>query len=334
MISFFHKGIPRALQPGETWQGSVSTDTYRDTTSSTLWSIVSEIESGAPWRELVGRHYLESNPWLHRIITDPSRDLFVRQFPPAAGSLVLDVGAGWGQYSLPLAKFCRVVCVEPTPERLAFIRAAAVQEGLASALCFIQADFLELEFPAVFDLACCIGVLEWVPKFRSGDPWQLQCEFLRRLRGGLKPGGTLLLGIENRLGLKYLLGAPDDHHGLPGISVLDASLASVRYREQTGQDLRSFTYSHAELTELLHAAGFGTLSFCGAFPDYKVPRRILPFEEPFDQQLLAEPLVEEHDGSCGRRLDFQEQLRSHYRSLAGMKLARYFSPSFFVAAKA
>ena len=83
---------------------------------------------------------------------------------------MLDIGAGWGQTALPLSRAHEVAALEPTPERLAFIRAAAVQEGVTKRLHFIQADFFDVEFETKFDLVTCIGVLEWVPKFRPGDP--------------------------------------------------------------------------------------------------------------------------------------------------------------------
>jgi hypothetical protein len=95
---------------------------------------------------------------------------------------------------------------------------------------FVQADFFEVEFESRFDLACCIGVLEWVPKFREGDPRSLQVEFLKRIHSLLKPGSQLVLGIENRMGLKYLLGAVDDHIGTPGIATYDMDLAIRKWR--------------------------------------------------------------------------------------------------------
>lgn len=335
MIAFSYQGNAQTVAPGMLWRGARRDDTYRDTSASDLWRLVRTVQSGVPWRDAVRAQYEASNPWLCRIVTDPSRDLFLRQYPVAAGSRILDVGAGWGQYSIPLARENEVVSVEPTPERLAFIQAAAAQEGIADRIHFVEADFLDLTFERSFDYACCIGVLEWVPKFRAGDPRQLQCEFLRRIRASLKPGGLLVLGIENRMGLKYLMGAPDDHCGYASIAVYDAVLAQEKYRERTSQELRCFTYTQAELAELLCSAGFESSSFFAAFPDYKLPAEILPFDGAIEGALAAgAPFVDEHDGSCGSVLPFQRELRSHYRSLAKMEVARLFAPSFFVTATA
>jgi SAM-dependent methyltransferase len=243
------------------------------------------------------------------------------------------VGAGWGQLSLPLAQSAgrQITALEPTPERLAFIEAAARQEKLTDRMHFVQADIFEIEFETRFDLICCIGVLEWVPKFRAGDPRTLQIDFLRRLRSFLAPGGQLVIGIENRLGLKYILGAPDDHIGVGNIAVYDAQLATEKYRAHSGQDLRSFTFTEAELTELLTTAGFATSKFHAALPDYKLPDAIVPLDEINSYFLSSDPIAE-HNGCNGRPLANQAELVSHYRSFAHQKVAHAFIPSFFVTA--
>ena len=334
MIEFRHGEETVRLGPGETFRAEPR-ETYRDADPDALRSLVSEIESGAPWREAVQRRFRETNPWLARVVTDPSRDLFFRLHPPPAGAKVLDVGAGWGQHALPLARTHATAALEPAPERIDFIRAAAVQEGVAGRLCFLQADLFDIEFSTRFDLVACIGVLEWVPRFRPGDPRELQLRFLARLRGLLAPGGRLVVGIENRLGLKYLLGANDDHIVHPGIAVFDQALAQRKHRKATaGAPLRVFTYTRAEYRDLLSEAGFGDLSFFAALPDYKVPREIVPLAVPgaLDAYFLGGHFVPEHDGSNGRPLPLQDELKSHYLSLARLGISEAFAPSYFITA--
>ncbi len=84
-----------------------------------------------------------------------------------------------------------------------------------------------------------------------------------RSRACLRPGGSLLLAIENRLGVKYLAGAGEDHTGKVYDSV-------EGYPEGT----IARTFSRSELSGLLESAGLDP-SFYNAFPDYKVPRAIL-----------------------------------------------------------
>lgn len=319
------------LRPGERVTHGMD-DLYRDTPASSTARVLAAIRAGVPWREAVRTEHAESNPWLCDIITHPTRTRFLEEHPLSPGALVLDIGAGWGQAAIPLARSCQVVAVEPTPERIEFIEAVADQEQRRKNLYFLATSFLDVGLPPVFDYACCIGVLEWVAQFhRSGSPRDVQLDFLRRVRKTLRPGGRCYLGIENRLGLKYLLGSRDDHTALSLVNVFDAQLASAKYRATTGNELRVFTYSLAEYRELFQEAGFKQLTTFGAFPDYKLPQLILPVDQPeiFNRHLRSHAPPPEHDGIDGRPLGNQEELFSHYRSLAEMGIVQHFSPSFF-----
>ncbi len=333
MIEFRHSGTAVRLPAGESYAAPAG-GSYRDTPENELRAVIREVESGVPWRAAVRAHYGEKSPWLTRIVTDPSRDLFIRLHPPPSGARILDVGAGWGQLTLPLAVKHQVTALEPTPERLSFIRAASAQEGVADRIHFVQADLLDLEFGTKFDLALCIGVLEWVPKFRPGEPRLVQVDFLKRIGESLTPGGTLVLGIENRIGLKYLLGARDDHLGVPGVAVLDYAEADRRWRAFKGEPMRSLTHTRVELARMLEAAGFAVAEFYAAYPDYKLPQIVLRAGRDVDDFFESGNFVTEHDGIDGSTLPFQAELHSHYRSLAALAIATEFAPSYFVVAHA
>ncbi len=331
-LRFRCRGRDCTLLRGATLSADVA-GVYRDIAEDVLCGIIKRIEAGAPWREVVADCFAEKHPWLHQIVTAPNRDLFLRQQPPPPQSRILDIGAGWGQIALPLARDGYVCALEPTPERLAFIRVVARQEGLDHRMWFVQANASDVEFTGTFDLVTCIGVLEWVPKFSPHrDPFEAQREFLTTIRDALAPEGKLVIGIENRLGLKYLLGAPDDHLGHAGIAVYDHGLATQKWRAATGEPLRSLTHTRAELDSLLAETGFSRRAFYCAFPDYKIPETILPWGEPTNA-FLASSFVTEHEGITGSVLPFQSELRSHYRSLARLGIAADFAPSFFVVAE-
>jgi 2-polyprenyl-3-methyl-5-hydroxy-6-metoxy-1,4-benzoquinol methylase len=336
-LSFHHREQPVALGPGERYDRPARQG-FTDTPSEELRAMVAAIGEGAPWREVVAARFAGARPWLHDIILSPRRRAF---FPllPAEGR-VLDIGCGWGQLSLPLAAAGRnVVALEPVAERLDFVAAAARQEGLEPGMAFIGADYLDCTFAPIFGAVLVVGVLEWVGAFQDGAaPQDRQRAFLAKVKRELAPGGVLVLGIENRLGLKYLLGVPDDHIGVPHVACLEASLAQRRWHEQSGHTLRSFTYTDAELTELLRAAGFGTIEIHGAWPDYKLPELILPLADhgtTASAHFQRHPAPCEHNGHNGETLDeaTQEALQSHYRSLAAMGIIHHFAPSFFVVAR-
>jgi hypothetical protein len=337
-IDFDYKTLPKTLESGG-YFSLPREHGFRDTASSDLRSLIAEIETGRPWRETVASRYQSSRPWLYRIITEGSRTAFFNQVLPAGSGPVLDIGSGWGQIARPLAQHRPVAALEPVAERMAFIRAAAKQDGVSSHMAFLEADYFDLHFRTRFAAICAIGVLEWVGAFQDhADPQKRQQDFLLKAHSELAPGGSLILGIENRVGLKYLLGCPDDHIGVPNIACLPAALARRRWREARSEALQSFTYSYPELEQMLRAAGFRKIEFFGAFPDYKLPEIIIPFGEAggtLNDRLKASPMPPEHNGYDGSALDpqFQETLQAHYRDFAAQGIAHFFVPSFFVAAQ-
>ena len=83
-LRFSYRNETHTLRRGARFDSTVH-DTYRDTPAAEMLGIIAGITAGAPWRQVVASRYATSNPWLHRIVTDPQRDLFFRLFPPASG---------------------------------------------------------------------------------------------------------------------------------------------------------------------------------------------------------------------------------------------------------
>jgi 2-polyprenyl-3-methyl-5-hydroxy-6-metoxy-1,4-benzoquinol methylase len=330
-LIFTSKGKRIELGMGEIYKASREND-YRDIPERILIEIIQEIKQGKNWRDLVKASFEEKNPWLYKIITSKARALFIEQYPLKKNSLVLDIGSGWGQFALPLGGDNIVCALEPTPERLDFIKAAAHQDRKENKLYFIGEDYLKVNFESKFDYILCIGVLEWVGLFSDNEPQESQITFLKKTKKELKTGGELIIGIENRLGLKYILGANDDHTGLPNISFYEAKLAKEKYKRNTGKNLKVFTYSISEIKYLLKLAGYNDIKIYAAFPDYKIPEMILPIGEETEQYLLNN-LILEHDGSNGKKLIFQEEIKSLYNSLSLLGIASNFVPSFYIAAR-
>lgn len=336
-VHFSHRSAPRVLSAGESFV-TPRTDGFRDAPASELRSIVSEIEKGRPWHSVVSARFASTKPWLHRIVSSPLRTQFIEKLLPDSPGLTLDIGAGWGQIARPLAATRPVVALEPVAERLAFIRASALQDQVAHNMAFLETDYFDVAFSSRFSAICAIGVLEWIGSFQSEcDPQMRQQAFLRKVRSELAPGGAFVIGIENRLGLKYLLGCPDDHIGVPNIACLPAPLARQRRLATSGHPLTSFTYSDIELEQLLRVAGFSSIEFFAALPDYKLPVEILSLEDGarrFNTWLATASIPAEHNGYDGSPVapEFQETLEAHYRSFAAAGIAHHFAPSFFVRA--
>ena len=338
-INFSAFGNDIRLPSGQSYQIRRSPNYYRDTSEGNLYSVIKEIRKGTDWRTVVQRKFAHSQPWLFDIITSSKRTKFIDEFIKPKKLSILDVGAGWGQFSIPLAKSNYVCAIEPTPERLEFIDAISEQENVKQNMFFLGSNYFDLEFQTKFDLILSIGVLEWVGKFTNSakPPETAQFGFLKKIKRDLCKEGKLVIAIENRLGLKYLLGANDDHIGLPNISYLSIELAKSKFKLKTNQDLQCFTYSLKEYKNLLQKAGFSKITFFAALPDYKLPEKIFPTSNDHKKCELNKFImdgghIDEHDGTNGKKLENQEEIYSIYMSLAEMGIAHYFAPSFFIEA--
>jgi hypothetical protein len=117
-------------------------------------------------------------------------------------------------------------------------------------------------------------------------PREVQLSFLREIKRVLSDKGCLYIGIENRLGLGYILGQPD-HSGLRYTSLIPRSMANFlvkrygrsggMYRDTSNREnkkewrgYRTYTYSIKGYNSLLREAGFKFKSYW-AFPSYNHP---------------------------------------------------------------
>jgi glycosyltransferase involved in cell wall biosynthesis/ubiquinone/menaquinone biosynthesis C-methylase UbiE len=237
-----------------------------------------------PWREAVVQSLGPENAFLIRYILDESRGFFHFLFDLGPDALVLDVGAGFGAVASAVARRCRVVALDNHILRLAFLRERARQEGLEG-ITLVHADALSLPFEAEqFDLVLLIGVLEWAGTWRSeGAPEDLQLHLLREVHRVLKRGGNVAIGIENRYGARYLLGEPDDHTQISGITYLPRDEADQLSRTLKGVPYRVRTHSAQDYEALLRQAGFRSVAFYAPYPDYRLWSALIPLE---DAQLL------------------------------------------------
>ena len=79
----------------------------------------------------------------------------------------------------------------------------------------------------------------------------------------LNPDGKLLIAIENKYGLKYWCGAPEDHSGIPFDGINNYKFSNI-----------ARTFSKAELNSIITASGFKNTYFYYPLPDYKMPQVI------------------------------------------------------------
>jgi SAM-dependent methyltransferase len=236
------------------------------------------------WREAVRDVLGQNHPHLVGMVESRSR---VDWLPLLAQSpqLTLDIGSGWGQTSVLLADVPgnEVVSLERIGARSAFQAIRRAQERIEG-LHLVNGDLMAAALPSsTFDLATFIGVLEWIGVAGAPrDPRDVQLDALRRVHDLLRPGGQVVVGIENRIGFNNFLGARD-HSGLRFTSLMPRKIASVAlelrrtsYRSNQAADAyRTYTYTMAGYRRLLDDAGFHDVRFWVSHPHYADPKCLI-----------------------------------------------------------
>jgi len=199
--------------------------------------------------------------WPSEYHLSPVRANVLRPFALRKDARVLELGCGCGAVTRYLAENAgRVVAVEGSPARARLARMRC--RGMDN-VDIVAGNFDAVSFREPFDVVTLIGVLEYAGVFwrRAGEPFE---ETLRFARENLAPGGTLVVAIENKLGMKYFSGCDEDHLGrpFPGIE---------GYPDPRGPR----TFGRQELIDLAGRCGFTDFELLLPFPDYKLPTAFL-----------------------------------------------------------
>lgn len=236
------------------------------------------------------RENLQDRASLVPYITSPARlGWLYHVYDPAARGSCVDFGSGWGSLSFGLSNFYDTVySIDGVYERLRFQAIRAELDSVDN-ICLIRSSLLKVPLPDnSADLVVLNGVLEWVGlSMPHLNPRDVQLLFLREVRRILKPSGKVYIGIENRLGMQYFLGAKD-HSGLPFTSLVPRKVAGKmlqivnRGKNETITDAhvftgaeseyRTLTYSLKGYRDLLAEAGFPRLKSHWAWQSYSYPR--------------------------------------------------------------
>ena len=229
---------------------------YRDGAEQTL---LDKIAGAADLRADSDELISQAQGWAERYHVDPARANIVRGLAIPPGAKVLEIGAGCGAITRYLGEVSGSVdALEPVPARARVARARC--RDLDNVEVFVgQVD--DVPDVAAYDVIVLVGVLEYVGGGGAGRGPYL--EFLTAVRRRLVAGGTLILAIENALGVKYLAGAPEDHTN----RVFD-SLESYPH----GSHAR--TFSRRELEAMMVDAGLTPRTLV-AFPDFKMARVVM-----------------------------------------------------------
>ncbi|MEZ5617037.1 MAG: class I SAM-dependent methyltransferase [Rhodocyclaceae bacterium] len=232
---------------------------------------------------------------------------------------VLEIGCGCGAITRFLGESqAQVVALEGSRRRAQIASERCRDLENVSIYCDNLADF---RFDGKFDYVTLIGVLEYAPLFVAGEDPVVAA--LERARSFLKDGGSLILAIENQLGLKYFNGCAEDHTGIPysGINGLYESNGPA-------------TFGRHALSEKLSRAGFRFQEFLFPFPDYKMPGLILSAPALAEARLNVADLLIQNSGGCHpenyQRAFAEDQA---WRVVSENKLLPELSNSFLVVAR-
>jgi SAM-dependent methyltransferase len=231
-------------------------------------TLLSLCESGRPMQEIL----MENTDWpiLYHLSDVRENVLEWYDFDPNAS--LLEIGAGCGAITgLLCRKVKRVVCNDLSRRRSTI---NAVRNGGQGNLEIYVGNFEDLKLEEKFDYVTLIGVLEYSGYYISHPmegktPYETMVE---RVKQFLKPGGKLIIAIENKFGMKYWSGAAEDHTAgfFDGLN------------NYTGvEGIR--TFSKPEITKLLQKAGFGKNEFYYPMPDYKLPTAV------YSEEFLPKP---------------------------------------------
>ncbi len=240
----------------------------------------------------------------------PERENILNWYPFRDGAACLEIGAGCGAITGMLCKKNKSVVSVDISEKRCRINYERHKDN--NNLTIIAGNFQNIKFENKFDYIVLNGVFEYALSFihNTRKPYH---KFLELTKGLLKPNGKILIAIENRLGLKYFNGAPEDHTenffmGINGYIDND----TVR------------TFSKAELSKIIDESGFSSHKFYYPYPDYKFPSEIFT-DETVNTMDYGKPYINFNPRSYGL---FSEQMAA--MEFKNEEIADKFSNSFLV----
>ena len=207
-----------------------------------------------------GQDYIEAirknNSYPYHYFLSPIRHNLFQWYPFKKEGSLLEIGAGYGQLSsLFTKKLDYVVAVEDSQSKCNLISKRADDATV------LLSDFNNLQLEEKFDYIILCNIFEYAKSFlESENPY---VDYLNYLKGFLKDDGVILLGISNRIGLKYFAGFKEEHTNqlFSGIN---------GYEDEDSVQ----TFSKNELENIITNAGFSNYKFFYPYPDHEFPELV------------------------------------------------------------
>lgn len=167
---------------------------------------------------------------------------------------LLEIGAECGALTgLFCERLKKVVSVDSAEQSTV----NAIRNRKYSNLEIVNGNVADLPLSEKFDYVTMIGCLPKAEKYYEGENSYLT--MLKAAKSLLKQEGKLILAIDNKYGLKYWAGVPDN--------LFDNE-------KETDEEDSICVFAKNQLENLLREAGFAKQKFYYPIPDYKLPMEI------------------------------------------------------------
>lgn len=252
----------------------------------------------------------DSNEWTYLYHLSPIRENLLEWYDFDPEGTLLEIGSGCGALSgLFCKKVKKVTGIDLSKRRSEInINKNKKYDNLE----IYVANFTDVDIEEKYDYVTLIGVLEYSVYYVGGeDPF---VTMLKKAKEYLKPGGTLIVAIENKYGMKYFAGAPEDHTG---------RMYDGIYGYKNTDRVR--TFSKEGIVNLLKKAGFDDNKFYYPMPDYKMPIEVYS-EDRLPGKGSLRNITRPYDRD--RYVFFDEE--SAYDSICEDGMFEFFANSFLI----
>lgn len=243
----------------------------------------------------------------------PIRENVIEWYPISKEDNVLEIGSGCGAITGTLSKRANhITCIELSEKRSLI---NANRHKNMDNIEIILGNFQEIE-PHLekYEIITLIGVWEYSKLYIDSEkPFE---DMLKLAQRHLSHNGKLVIAIENKMGIKYWNGAPEDHTSRQYSGLND-------YVDDKERGVR--TFSRQEIEKILKTTGFNEYCFYYPMPDYKLPTAIYT---DFYQPKICELRNFRKDYAYSRMYNFNDAIISDQICSDGM--FSYFANSFIV----